>query len=135
MSKVPRGRIAAVIAKSSIGTLPGKQLANQIAAYLISQKRTSELNSLMRDIMQYRADNGIVEVQAVTAHSLSAKQRQDVEAQIKKLYPAAKRIIVSERLDSSLIGSIRLELANQQFDASLRAKLNHFRQLTTVTKG
>jgi len=39
---------------------------------------------------------------------------------------------MSERIDPDVIGGIRLELANQQLDVSIRSRLNKFIQLTTT---
>lgn len=134
MSKIPRHEIADVIAKRSLQNVPAKQLAREIAAYLISQHRTSELDSLVRDILQYRADNGIVEVTATSSHPLNESIRKSVKADIMELYPTAKQIIINEEIDENVMGGIRLSLANQQFDASIRSKLNHFKQLTVAGK-
>lgn len=134
MSKVPRREIADVIAKRSFQDVPAKQLAKEIAAYLISQHRTAELDSLVRDILQYRADHGIVEVTATSSHPLNDSIRRNVKADIMELYPSARQIIINEELDENVMGGIRLSLANQQFDASIRSKLNHFKQLTVAGK-
>jgi F0F1-type ATP synthase delta subunit len=131
--KVSRARLAAQVAAGSLKNVPASKLAKELAAYLIAERRTGELESLMRDIMQYRADHGIVEVKATIAHPFNDHIRGDIKADIKGLYPAARQIIIDEQLDPAILGSIRLELANQSFDASLRAKLNHFKQLTMLT--
>lgn len=134
MNKVPRSQVAAIIGARSLEDVPAAELANEIAAYLLAERRTSQLESLLRDILEYRAGHGIVEVQATYAHELDDTIRRDIKAQVQELYPAAKTIIISEHLDASVIGGIRLELANQQFEASVRSKLNHFKQLTAVGK-
>lgn len=132
MAKLPRHELAAVLAEQSLGRVNVQKFSDEIAAYLLSERRTGELDSLLRDIMQYRADHGIVEVLAVSGHPLTNKVRGDIEAQIRELYPAAKQIIVTHILDGTVIGGVRLELANQQLDLSVRAKLNRFKQLTAT---
>lgn len=131
MAKIPRHQIAAVLAEQSLGRVSAKTLSDQIAAYLLDTRRTAELEPLLRDIMQYRADRGIVEVIAVTAHPLSGEVHTDIERQVKLSFPDAKHIIISEELQPDLIGGLRLELPNQQLDLSVRAKLSRFKQLTT----
>ncbi len=128
--KTPRHQVAAALAKRSLGSVKESDFANEIAAYLLAERRTGELDSLLRDVMQYRADKGVVEVAALTAHPITATVRSDIEKQIRVLYPAAKTVIVTERRDASVVGGVRLELANQQLDLSVRAKLNRFKQLT-----
>jgi F0F1-type ATP synthase delta subunit len=134
MSKLPRHLIAEVIAQRSLENIPSQRLAREIAAYMMSQRRTTDIESLLRDIMQYRADHGIVEVFTTSASQLNAVIRKNIEAQVRELYPSAKQIIISEQIDDNVVGGIRVELANQQFDASIRTKLNHFKQLTAAGK-
>ncbi|HET7320103.1 MAG TPA: F0F1 ATP synthase subunit delta [Candidatus Saccharimonadales bacterium] len=132
MSKLPRHQLAAVLAERSLANLDVKTFSEELAAYLLSEGRTGELDSLMRDIMQYRADHGIVEVLAVSAHALNDATRKEVNAQVHELYPNAIKIIITEQIDHDVIGGVRLELANQQLDLSIRSKLNRFKQLTAV---
>jgi len=107
------------------------RLSSETAAYLLGNGRTNELDSLLRDVWQYWAEHGYVEIIAVSAFALSAKVQADIRRQIRALYPKAKQIIITERRDPEVVGGVRLELANQQLDLSVRAKLNEFRQLTT----
>jgi F0F1-type ATP synthase delta subunit len=129
MSKVGR----TVLTKTLAAHLAEPKIADEIAAYLIAEKRTAELDSLVRDLAQYRADNeGIVEVEAVSAHPIDSAAKAQIKAKITDIYPTAKKIIITERHDPEVLGGIRLELANQQLDMSARAKLNRFKQLTAV---
>ena len=134
-TKAPRSRLAAIIAERSDQAASVKELSQETAAYLLAEGRTGELDSILRDVMQYRADRGIVEVVAVDAHPLSESVKSDITSLIKRLFPVAKQIIISEQLDTSVIGGVRLELANQQLDLSVRSKLNRFKQLTTAPGG
>lgn len=127
--KTPRTRIANAVTKR-LGSTDEKTLSQEVAAYLLSENRVGELDSLLRDVMQQRADTGVVEVVAVSAYPLSDTVRTDIKANIKAAYPGAKNIIISEEIDPSLVGGVRLELANQQLDLSVRAKLNKFKQVT-----
>jgi F0F1-type ATP synthase delta subunit len=131
--KTPRHTIAALLAQRSLAPgLNTKQFSRSIAAYLLETGRTGELSSLMRDVMEYRAEHGIVEVVAVSAHELSTQVQTDIRTQVKRLQPDAKHIIISEVIDPNVIGGVRLELPHQQLDLSVRGKLNRFKQLTAV---
>ena len=130
--KIPRSRLAAIIAERSELLDGTKALSQEIAAYLLAEGRTGELDSILRDVMQYRADKGIVEVAAIDAHPLNDSIKSDVTKLIKGIFPNAKQIIISEEIDSNVIGGVRLELANQQLDLSIRSKLNRFKQLTAT---
>jgi len=128
--KTPRTRIAQVIADRTLQSGADEALAREVAAYVLAERRVGELNSLMRDVQEDWARAGQVEVLAASAHPLNNEVRQDIETQIKTIYPNAKRIIVTEVLDPEVIGGVRLSLANQQLDLSVEAKLNKFKQLT-----
>jgi F0F1-type ATP synthase delta subunit len=128
--KTPRTRIAQVIADRTLRDGAGDALVREVAAYVLSEGRVGELNSLMRDVQEDWARAGYVEVLAASAHPLSTEVRRDIESQIKTIYPNAKQIIVTEVLDPEVIGGVRLSLANQQLDLSVEAKLNKFKQLT-----
>jgi F0F1-type ATP synthase delta subunit len=133
MAKISHLRIAAVIAdKADRAGVSTVALSQEIAAYLLDSRRSGELDSVIRDVMQIRADRGIVEVIAVSAHPIDAKGLADIETQVRGLYPAAKQIIISTSHDPDVVGGVRLELANQQLDLSIRSKLNRFKQLTTA---
>lgn len=131
--KTPRHKIAVYLAERTLApSVDVRKLSREVAAYLLETGRTGELGSLLRDIQDLRADKGVVEVKAVTAHPLSDAARTDIQKQVKQLYPDAKRVIVSEAIDPDLIGGVRLELAHQQLDLSIRGKLNRFKQRTAV---
>jgi F0F1-type ATP synthase delta subunit len=132
MAKVSRLKIAAAVADRIAEGLSEQQLSREIAAYLLSSRRTGELDSVMRDVMELRADEGIVEVTAVSAHPITDAVRTDIETTVRTHFPAAKKVIVSEQHDTSVVGGVRLELANSQLDLSVRAKLSRFKQLTNT---
>lgn len=134
--KLSRSRLARVLAERY--AQPGSDVARlnqEVAAYLMTEKRTGELDSLLRDMQQYRADHdGVVEAKAISAFPLSDAVRADIEAKLRGTFPQATNIIISEQVDETVVGGVRLELANQQLDLTVRGKLNLFKELTTSTK-
>lgn len=133
--KAPRTRIARVVADKTLqGGKTGlpKRFVRELAAYLLSERRTGELSSIMRDIQADWAEAGRVEVIASSAHPLSAAVKADVVREMKRLYPSAKEIAVTEQRDPAVIGGVRLNLADRQLDLSIEAKLNKFKQLTAA---
>ena len=133
--KVSRTRLAAIIAERSLQNAGARQLAREIAAYLLEEGRSSELDSILRDVLQYRTDHGIVEAIGVSAQPLSDQVRHDIESVLRELYPSAQKFIISEAHDATVIGGVKIVLANQQLDLSVRFKLNRFRQLTAAPGG
>ena len=128
--KASRTRLASTIASRTLKSGVSDKFAEEIAAYLLSEGRVSELNSIMRDVQEDWAQAGYVEVLAASAHELSGDVKTKIITQVKALYPSAKQIVVTEVHDPLIVGGVRLSLANQQLDLSVEAKLNKFKQLT-----
>jgi F-type H+-transporting ATPase subunit delta len=133
--KASRTKLAGAIADRTLKGGVSKRLSREVAAYLLSERRVNELDSVLLDVQADWADAGYVEVIARSAHPLTDATKADIAKQVKRLYPAAKRIIVTEVYDPAVIGGVRLNVANRQLDLSVEAKLNRFRQLTTAGTG
>ncbi len=128
--KQPRSKIAQLVADK---TLKGssKRFNRELAAYLLSEHRVNELDSLLRDVQHDWAEAGYVEVLARSARPLSPAVKADIKRRIKQVYPQAKKIIITEIHDPAVVGGAKLQLADQQLDISVAADLARFRQLTT----
>jgi F-type H+-transporting ATPase subunit delta len=124
--KLPRQKLAS---RAALAIDNGEaDIARKLAAYLIEQGATDEVNSLARDILQLRADqDGIVEVTAVTSHPLSETMKAEIEQMVHGTQKNAKSVIINERLDQEVIGGVRLEFANALLDSTVDARLNSLR--------
>lgn len=129
--KVPRTQLAVAIGERTLHERDTAKLAREIAAYLLSENREHELGSLMRDVLAYRQAKGVVEANLLTAHELGAGVDQQVKQLLKEHYPDAKQVVVRESRDDNVIGGIKVQLAHEQLDLSVRAKLDNFKRLTT----
>lgn len=128
--KARRTRISQVIADKTLKQGVSKNYSRQIAAYLLAERRTGQLGSILRDVQADWAEAGQVEVIASSAHPLTVAIRADIKKQVKKQYPQAKTVIITEILDPAVLGGVRLDLPGRQLDLSAQAKLNKFKQLT-----
>lgn len=127
MSKaLPRHKLASQAVRAL--SKGDKSLAKKLAAYLIDNNATEEVNSLGRDILQLRAEEkGIVEVTAVSAHKLSPAMKSEIERMVRNTHKNAKSVIINERIDQEVIGGVRLEFANALLDSTVDARLNSLR--------
>lgn len=123
-----RHNLAEVIGKKTLNITEGSKLAKEIAQFLLDEKLTNDLDSIMRDVMQYRLDNGIVEVTAISANQLSDTDLKDIEALLHREYPDGKRFIIDQTINPEMIGGVKLEFPGSQLDLSLRARLSTFKQ-------
>lgn len=129
--RLPRAELAAVIGEKTLHETDVKRLAATVAAYLMEQKSLGQLESLMRDVMAYRQARGVYEADVTSAHELSAEALNDVRQLIKDHYPEAKHVVAHQNLDTSVIGGLKVTMAHEQLDMSVRAKLDTFKRLTT----
>lgn len=130
MSRVSRSHLAEVIGKMTMDGHDPTLLARSIADYLLEEGLTGELESLMRDVMQYRMDHGAIEARVVSAHELTAEVFKDVEELLGKEYPGTKDLKIDTELDPKVVGGVRISLPNEQLDLTVKAKLDTFKRLT-----
>jgi len=132
--KTSRVRIASVVADQTLARGSSKKYAREVAAYLLSEGRVGELDSLLRDVQADWSRKGYVEVLARSAHSLTDTVTADIAKRVKPLFPAADKIVVTEVADPSVIGGVQIYLSDRQLDLSVEGKLNTFKQLTGAGK-
>ena len=130
MKNTSRQHLAEIIAEKTLHNFDKKKLSQEIAAYLLSTGETQELESLIRDIIEYRATKGVVEAIAVSAHPLDNKVIKELESLVKQEYSHVKSVKVDQELDPQLIGGVRLELPGEELDTTVRTRLNTFKRLT-----
>lgn len=128
---IPRSDLAAVLGERTLHVRDVRTLAGAIAAYLLEERRTADLESLIRDIMQYRLDHGIVEADVISARELPEHVMKDVRDILGKEYPHAKEIDLDTDIKPEVIGGVRIELPNEQIDMTVKAKLDTFKRLTS----
>jgi F0F1-type ATP synthase delta subunit len=132
--KTPRSRISSTIADKTLKSGSTKAYAREVAAYLLGEKRTGDLDSIMRDVQADWAEHGRVEAIVRSAHPLTTGAKADITKRVKALYPSAKTVIVTDVLDPTVLGGVEIRVANRVLDLSVEAKLNKFKQLTGAGK-
>jgi F0F1-type ATP synthase delta subunit len=129
-----RRHLAEVIGERTLHVRETEKLAREVAAYLLDTHHTGELDSLLRDVMEYRAKHGVVEAEAVSAHDITDGAVKGIEAILRREYPKAKSVQVIRRIDPSVVGGVRVSLANEQLDLTVRDQLDKFKRLTASIK-
>jgi len=131
---ISRLELAEIIGKKTLNIEASDELKTAIAAFLIDENISDELDSLMRDVQAYRATQGYVEATIVSAHLLTDVVRQDVRDMLKQEFPDAKHLSLNEVIDESVVGGIRIEMSGEELDLTVKAKLNTFKRLTAARK-
>jgi len=130
-SKYSRSKLA----RYSINAIDSndKDLANKIAAYLVTSGHTDDVNSIARDILQLRADEtGVVEVTAIVAHPIDKVTKSEIDSMVRRIYRNAKEVIINEQIDKTEIGGTRIEFANALLDSTVDARLSSLRDKVKV---
>jgi F0F1-type ATP synthase delta subunit len=128
--KFARAELAALIGEKTLHVSDMRLLAREVAAYLLEEKRSQELESLMRDVLAYRETHGVIEAEVASAHDLSDDVLREVKSVIKEHYPGAKKVLVHDHVDTNVVGGLKVTLANDQLDMSVRKQLDTFKRLT-----
>lgn len=132
--KQSRTKLARLIAGRTLQSGLSRRFGTEIAAYLLTERRVNELDSVLRDVQADWAEAGQVEVIARSAYPLTVRVKADIKKRLKPLYPKARQVSIVEIHDPTIIGGVRLRLADRQLDLSIRSKLDKFTQLATTGK-
>ena len=124
MSK--RSNLAEYIVASVEDNMNSKKLAKNIAEYLLDSRKASELESVLRDVVNLRAANGFVEVDAYSTHKLSDSAIKDIKTTVKNHYDNTKTVVVNNLIDEDLVGGVKLYIGSDRLDLSIKNKLNKF---------
>ena len=100
---------------------------------LITEKGRVSLIHSMREAYKehYYFENGIVEVRAITAKPLSAALAEKLKAKMSAV--TGKQVVLETSVDESILGGIVVKLGGEQFDTSLRTRLNEIAARLTNT--
>ena len=130
MPDISRKQLAELIGEKTLHVRDTDKLVKEIASFFVSSDHSQiDIDSLMRDVMKYRQKHGFVEATAVSAHELDKKTIDEVHDLLSEYFPGAKHIKVNHRVDTNLIGGVRIDLPAESFDLSVRSKLNIFKKL------
>lgn len=75
---------------------------------------------------QYNWDNNIEEVTVITALPLDEKMEKELLEKLRSLH--GKTVVLTKKVDPSLIGGVRLMMEGRQLDGSIQHKLDAIRQ-------
>ncbi len=104
-------------------------VAQKVAAYLISEGYSGRVDMLVRSLEQVmRHTTGTLEVNVRSRHELS----EEVRTRIIQLFQDAERVTLSEQLDPTLLGGARIVAGDEVLDVSVRSRINALKQAVKV---
>jgi F-type H+-transporting ATPase subunit delta len=119
MAKPTKRQIAQAALQLS-GKVSQAKLSKDLAAYLVAERRSGELDAIMREVKTLRERaNGAQEATITTAYPAS----NTVKKQLKGLLGGGK-VVMNEVIDKSVIGGVRMEASDYYLDLTVRNRLN-----------
>lgn len=103
-----------------------KTVVNQLAAYIVENRQTRNIDSFVRDIESRVLAMGTATVDVTSAFSLSEATRAEIKSFIKK-QTGVSEVALRERVDESVLGGVRLRTPGRELDATLARKITLLR--------
>ncbi len=118
MARATVHQIALAVLNLSKSTNESK-LAQEIASYIVAERRTSDLGAIMREVDRLRQQtSGVKEVTVTTAFEPS----EAVISQVKQLI--GDKTVINKVTDKNVIGGVRIESSDYFLDLTVRNRLN-----------
>lgn len=119
-TKISRRKLADYAARELVAG--HAKVMNELAAYLVSERRTKEAELLVRDIEAALAARGEMVADVTTARELTLEAR-DALKQFIASTSGAKKVTLRESIDPSVIGGARVATPSMLFDGTVASKL------------
>jgi F-type H+-transporting ATPase subunit delta len=101
-----------------------RRATKDLAALLLEQRTHEEADEIIVDIMaEYARAHNVVEATIITAYPLSSGLKSELEKKIKNK-TGAKKVLLTEEIDRSLLGGVIITAPGMELDLSLKSKLN-----------
>lgn len=116
--RISRRKLALYVVDRLGSGAAANEALRELAAYLIETKRTREADLIVRSIEDELAARGIV-----IAHVASARQLgDDIRTDLKRLLNAST-VHLTQSVDPSLIGGLRIDAPGMRLDATIKRKI------------
>lgn len=99
-------------------------VARAIAGYMVSERRTTEINALTRKVKKiYERRFEVIEADITSRFPLDRTVIDDLKA----IITTEQKVIVNQQIDKGLIGGVRVEANGKMLDLSVRSQLNQLK--------
>jgi F0F1-type ATP synthase delta subunit len=119
MSSPSRKQLAEAVLKLS-QKYSQKTAASKLAAYLVRERRSGELDAIMREAVRLRQQrSGTEEVTLTSRYKLSEAQKKHLAGLF-----GSKKAVINEVINDDVVGGVRLESSDRLLDLTVRSRLN-----------
>ena len=100
------------------------QITLNLCTTLAGNAKLAELPKVAAIFSQLmKAKRGEVEATIISAHQLNKKQSDQIAAAIKANSKGAKEVVISSKIDPSIIGGIQVQIGDQFLDLSIKSRI------------
>lgn len=104
------------------------EVMKRLAAYVIENKLSSQIELIIADIEAELARRKVVIADVMTAHPLVDESREAILDYIRGL-TSVKNPELRESIDESLLGGVIIKVAGTELDSSLKTKLQRLKTI------
>ncbi len=122
--------VRAVGELDTAGVMSPHDLAQAVKQFLMRKRLLKRTGKIVRALERYEEEaQGVVRVQATTAHPLSRETAEFIQKKAETLLaPGKEKVTLSYHEDKMLLGGVRLETADTRYDFSLQRALQELRK-------
>lgn len=124
--RLSRRKITSYIADQLAAGYQAKKLIRELAAFLVDNRRTKELDLIVRDIEYELKKRGIVLARVTSAFDLATATQQAIKKLIKS-QTNAKVIELKQFVDPTVLGGVKIDLPGLQMDGTVAYRLTTLR--------
>lgn len=106
---------------------PGQQSVSQVAAYLVDNGRSKEMELVVREVEAQLSDTGRTVAHVRSARKLSADQQRDVISML-KANSKTQSVEIINTVDPSLLGGVVVSTPEMEVDLSVRGRLERLKR-------
>jgi len=120
---------------STIGTLLKEKNMSEIVINLCTtlaeNARMEELPAVAATYGKLmKAKRGEIDATIISAEPLSKKETTDIQAAIKGMSKGASNVIISSKIDPSIIGGIQVQIGDQFLDLSVKSRIDEISRMS-----
>jgi F0F1-type ATP synthase delta subunit len=122
--RLSRRKIAAYYAEQLLAG--NKNIAGELAAYLVDSRRIRELELIVRDVEAALMTRGVLLADITSSRTLTADAAKEIKSYL-KTETKADTIHLRETVDADLLGGVRIAVPGSELDATLRHRLTQLK--------
>lgn len=127
-TKLTRRAVTRYVADQLVSGADANNVIAQLAAYLVVQRKTKQIDSFIADIEIELAARGVVVADVTTARPLSEELRQSVETLI-ATQTGGRHVALREHVDRDIIGGMIIRSAGTEYDRSIKRAVRALRSV------